>query len=302
MRIFIFLFIFVLSGQAYAFEVTPNHAYAEAKRIESDVDKLRAVYGITSDAPLRQFHVQFQARHVWQKTYEILEKINIYRRLEAYPVINANAMEPLKKFPIKLVYDQTRRILIELELIKVRKGITAPPVARKVYQGKTPQDVYQLLDKISRDMDLITGQGFTPSHVFAQALRINSDIELILDHLGIQDRSIPPVKMKNTTPAQVHALAIQMLHEVSSLQRRFSLDGTDFSSLKATQRSRPSDVFATIGLISAELQSIKYNISLKNHIAPPAKSFRNKTPDDVYQLLGWVFDKTKQIKPSLLAR
>ncbi len=304
------MFVFMTPFSAYAAQggnepsdtlITANQVYAEVERIESDVLSIMKSRKHPSTAKIKTIAVHFKPRHVWQKTYEVLVKINIFRRAENYPTISVSALEPTKVLHPKMVFDQSQRILTELNLIKVRLNIlpsSPTPPARKI-TGKTSNDVYALLDKVSNDLDSLIGYGFTPSNVFSQAIRLNNDVELILQTLDVTDDSVPPLKHKNSQPADAYQAAMGLLQTVNRLQRFLSIDVSDFSSLKKGT-IRPADVFELIGLINAELQPIKFALSLPYARTPASKHYEAKTPADVEQLIGWINNRLKQVHSSSL--
>ncbi|MDQ6970543.1 MAG: hypothetical protein Q9M16_08540 [Mariprofundus sp.] len=281
--------------------ITANQVYAEVERIEADVLSIMKSRKRASTARIKTIAAHFKPRHVWQKTYEVLVKINIFRRAENYPTISVSALEPTKTLHPKMLFDQSQRILTELNLIKLRLNIQhsspTPPVRKLT--GKTSNDVYALLDKVSNDLDSLIGYGFTPSDVFSQAIRLNSDIELILQALDVTDDSFPPLKHKNSQPADAYRAAMQLLQTVNRLQRFLSIDVSDFSGLKK-DTIRPADVFELIGLINAELQPIKFALSLPYARTPASKHYEAKIPADVEQLIGWSNNRLQQVHSSSL--
>ncbi|MDX8391137.1 MAG: hypothetical protein R8K53_01000 [Mariprofundaceae bacterium] len=279
-------------------KITPSHVYAQAERIYADVLTLKThnkptTTTTTSTTTTFSADVQLKPRHVWQKTYEILVKLNIYRRAQGYPTLPVSALEPFNNLPPGLVYDQTQRILTEIKLIKEHLNIAVPTPAARHFSGKMPKHVYRMLSRASAELDTINGKNFTPSHVFAQAFRINNDIDLILDALNIRDTSIPPAKHHNSRPDDALKVGMALMQNITRLQRRLSIPVTDFSSLQ-TKSATPADVFSLIGLISAELQEIKFTLSLRHQPTEPSRYYTGKTPADVEQLLGWCNNKIDQ--------
>ena len=281
-------------SSAQAKEITPSHVYAQAERIYADILTIKTYDKLTARITNIDTKVQLSPRHVWQKTYEILVKLNIYHR-QHYPGVIPGAIEPIKDLPPQMVYDQTQRILLEISLIKNRLEITTPTPAAKYYRNKVPTDVYNLLSRASHEMDIINSAGLTPSNVFAQAFRINSDIDLILHTLGVDDNSIPPAKHPDSQPQDAFKAAMALKQTINTLQRKLAIPVTDFSSLKDGAVT-PSQVFALIGLITAELQEIKFALSLHHQRTPAAKFYQHKTPADVEQLLGWCNNKLLQTR------
>ncbi|MBL4775254.1 MAG: hypothetical protein JKY87_04285 [Mariprofundus sp.] len=283
-----------ISQPAYAASITPSHVYAQAERIYADVLSIKAHNKLTARIEHTDIKVQLRPRHVWQKTYEILVKLNLYHRNQ-YPGVAPGSIEPIKDLPPQLVYDQTQRILLEIRLIKNRLNITTPTPAAKHYRNKVPTDVYNLLSRASRELDIINSTGLTPSNVFGQVFRINSDIDLILYTLGVADQSIPPSKQADSLPKDAFKAGMALKQTINTLQRKLAIPVTDFSALE-NGHVTPSHVFALIGLITAELQEIKFALSLQHQRTPAAKFYQGKIPADVEQLLGWCNNKLMQVR------
>ncbi len=275
--------------------VTPSDVYGQADFIIREIELLKAHFNISDTGKVRRIRVEFKPRHVWQKSYEILIKINILREKLGYPVIEVNSLEPVMNITPVLVFEQARRIQTELGLLKMRLGIVGGPDGYEGFSGKSSSDVYQLLNTISLGLDGINGTGFTPSHVFAQVMRVHWDVVTLLDALEINDVSTPPSRRENTAPVDVFTLSMQFLKEVGRLQTSGGIPKTDFSDLWS-DRITPTEVFGAMEIIVAELQTLKANLGLKHAMTPPAAFYEGKTPTDVYQILGWTLRKLKLIK------
>ena len=269
--------------------------YTEALRIGQEIEIIRQHFKAPKAKTPERLNIQLNPRNSWQKTYEIFVKINILRGKNKLPRIEETGLEPVKDLDPSLVYEQVRRILVELDIFKTRMGIAkrAEPVSQQ--HGKTPSDVYHLLDTISSHLDGVNGKSFTPSFVFAQNMRILEDLNTLLAKLNIHERSSPPNRIPNATPADVFDLALEVMVEIQRLQAMAGIESIEFSALRKKEIT-PSEVFTMTGMIISDLQPIKAYLNLTQQVTPPAIIYKGKQPADALQALGWALRKIKQIR------
>ncbi len=276
-------------------KVTPSDVFAQAVQITEEIEILKKHFNVTGSVEVEEVKSNLKPRHVWQETYDILVKINILREKSGLPIIAVNSLEPVKEINPVLVYEQTRRILLELEIVKFRLDIKEQRGKLKKFAGKTPSDVFNKINYISHHLDLINGASFTPSFVFAQSMRVLEDVVTIINALDIKDDTIPPTKNKAAKPADTFHTGFTLLEGIQRLQRKAGIEPTDFSHLKA-EKITPTEVFDLAEMMLAELQVVKAHIGLKHAMTPPAKHYEGKVPGDVQQIFGWALRKMKLIK------
>lgn len=289
--------LFFISLDLYAaIEVTPSDVYAQVEQIQKELLIIKKHFNITAQANYEKMQKAYlKPRHAWQKAYEILVKLNILRRSNGMSILEPINMEPrLKRNPI-LTYEMALRILLELKIIKFRLDITEQVTEADRYTNKKPMDVFNLLRAASQDLDIINGQEFTPSYVFAEAIRIYEDVNLILAHMRISDKSIPPIKMHKATPIDAYDTALELLSIILSIEASNGIEGID-PTVFLRQKVSPGDVYELTAIIIAELQVIKASVGIRYVITPAAKYYTQKTPADVKQLLGWSLSKLSQIR------
>lgn len=279
----------------HARDITPSVVYSQVDLISRDISLIKEHFNITDSVTQRIIKTNLKPRHVWQITYEVLVKINILRSKLQLPVIAVNSLEPVKNIPPALVYEQTQRILTELRIIRERLGIDRDVGAPILFKDKSPVDVFNSLNRISQELDIINGKSFTASHVFAQAIRILEDVNAIIDKLNVEDTTIPPGKREKTTPAHSFKTAFRLLREIQRLQMLAAIERTDFDHMRSDNVT-PGDVFGLAEMILAELQTIKAYLGLKHAITPPALYYEEKKPEDVQQILGWTLRRVRLIK------
>jgi len=294
--IFITFSLFCFSSTSYAlYQYTPSDVYTEALKVEREIEIIRKYFKAPKIPPTEPFYIQLKPRNAWQKTYEIFVKINVLREKNQLPRIEETGLEPVKDLDPGLVEEQVRRIVTELNIFKTRVGISKQAKAAIQQQGKTPSDVYHLLDSISAQLDSINGKSFTPSFVFAQNMRILEDLNSIIAKLNIHDRTGPPNRIDNATPEDVFNLALEVMVEIQRLQAMAGIESIDYLAFKK-KHITPGEVFTMTGVIISGLQPIKAYLKLNQVVTPPATIYKAKQPADGLQTLGWALRKIKQIR------
>ncbi|MBF0625407.1 MAG: hypothetical protein HQL82_11455 [Magnetococcales bacterium] len=290
------LLIGLTASSAGAADFDPSQVFTQIQRIEWEVLLLYA-HGNRKPEMIAPVPVkaELRPRHVWQKTYLILIKLNILRAKHGLPRILPNGLEPVLKLDPALVLEQTQRILTELTILKGRLGITRsieePPAAR----GKRPIDNYNQLHAISLHLDALIGEDIDPSHVFGESMRLFEDASTLLDRLHLPDTAFPPARLADATSHDAQAAAMAVLGEIQRIQADLGLQRTDFSPFLAIPNPRPADIFNLVGLALADLQTVKAALGVEQ-ITPPHRMTRGKTQAHVQQLLGWVARKLSLIQ------
>ena len=284
-------------------QITPNEVYAQVKLIQDEIHHLLKEYGIRHDHKSVQnrklVKTPLKPRNVWQKTYEIMVKINILRQEHELPIIEPVNMPPVAHLNPDLVYEQTQRILTEFRIYETRMAIPHIKYNLQTFKHKTPLDVFNTLSGISLTMDELNKNKVTPSYVFGENMRVYDDISLILDTLSIEDKTIPAKKNIDSTPNDTANTALLILEKVKQLQVLSGIAFVDFSDFRKKMQT-PSDVFSLTQMIIAELQTIKAYLNIPN-ITPAASQYRLKTPAEVDQLMSWNLRKLELIS-SLIRR
>jgi len=143
---------------------------------------------------------------------------------------------------------------------------------------------------VSVELDLLNGQEFTPSYVFGEAMRIYEDINLILQHLNIADKTEPPVKVIDAKPSMAFNTALKLLTKVSELEASIGFEGLD-PAIFLRKNPSPGHVYEIAEMIISEIQVIKASLGIRYVISPAAKYYTLKTPAQVNQVLGWSLAK-----------
>ena len=277
--------------------ITANEVYSQVMLMSDEIHFLLKHYGIKHDhegiIKRVKIHTKLKARNSWQKTYEIMVKINMLRNGHNLPTVEPVNMSPVLNLNSDLVYEQTQRILTELQIFKRREGIKSPKFYPQKFKSKTSIDVFNGLSHISASFDELNKGGVIPPMVFGETMRIYDDITLILQHLDTEDKTIPDKKNIDSTPTDSFNIGMKVLDKIKQLQINHGIDFVDFGEFRK-KVATPSEVFGITQMILTELQTIKAYIGLK-HITLPAEKYETKTPVEINQLMSWNLRKLNLI-------
>ncbi|MFK5975060.1 MAG: hypothetical protein QM493_01010 [Sulfurovum sp.] len=302
LRLSFILFIWMASLNASTSlkkSITSSNVYRKVIQLDKEILLIKEHFGISKKPKYIDIQTKLLPRHTWQMSYELFVKINILREKYNLPIIEPVNMEPTLELDSIFTYEQILRLIQEVKIVKFRFGIDKEIGDVGIYTNKTPTDVYNKLNILSREFDIINGNKFTPSYVFAEAVRIYEDFDNIFKQLNIDDQITPPIKENSqNTPTDSYNIALQLLESIKKIEINIKLDIVDFYAFKREDIT-PSDVFEITQIILAELQLFKAYIGLNHTITRGAKKYYNKTPTDVSQMLGWLLKKSNQLNIKL---
>ena len=282
--------------------VDTSDVYAEARQIGKEVELLLNHLNVGAFEVAEPLKADLAPRHVWQQGYILLTKINVFRRKNGYPVGSISTLEPVLEFDPLLVFEQTQRILAELQMLKRRLGAEATVTPRTPAVNKRPVDVFNQLHQVSLDLDAMNHEAINASYLFAEVMRVYEDADTLLRWLRLEDTTSPPEKLARVTFADSHAAALELMGEIQRLQRSGGIERVDFSALLRRDEMGgggefgSSDVFTMIAMCLAEMQTLKASLDLTRAITPPAEYHEGKEPADVHQLLRWTTRKLRLIQ------
>jgi hypothetical protein len=283
------------SGHAAMVEVTPSTIHAATMQISKEIDLMKGHLKPVDHVRATPLNANLKPRHAWQLGYMIMLKIGQLRRKQGMEGIAPLQHEPSLHTRLRSVWEQTQRILAELRITKTYFGITGTIDTVTEIQGKELIDVFNSLNEISYAIDALIGEQISPSVVYAETLRINEDINRILNNENIVDLATPPPQDPDSTPGDSLVAAFDLMAEIQRLQRQLGIETTDFSDFQRRTDVVPADVFTMIGMCIAEMQTIKAKIGLNRDYTPPAKYRAGKKPAEVRQLLQYEAAKLRLI-------
>ncbi len=270
---------------------TPSHVFAVSEHNISELKKYKNYRGIKTPARSIPSQTGMQPKHVYQKTLECLSKISRLRMQLGLGEIVVPEY-PLRKITPTEVYDLAVRLDSEMEVVYEDSGIDSVPVildmSLKEYSGKTPTDVFANMWYFSFMLDTIVGsEGYTPSDVYHQALRVSDEVEIIAKYLQKDIRMALPTKRLSQKSSDVIVIAREvrsLLNEAKKhsgiFEARVVYGEEDFEDRQIS----PDDVFNEVGLILAEIIELKLHLGI-TETSEKTVSKDNKTSSDVYQQL-----------------
>lgn len=296
-RLILFVLLLSISCSSQAdVTITSSEVYAQVLLIDAETQLVRRFLKTTAQpTAVTAVNSDIKPRHVWQKAYLLEMKLVAFRRKFHLEGIAPVGVEPTEAIDSRYTWAQTQRLLTEIRIIRKLLGIAGNVGNPPSVTGKKPVDVFNKLAEIENVWDALTGSGFDASYSFAQALRLNEDVNMILRQLKVFDNAVPPEKNPADTSNETLAQTFLLLGQTQRLEKLAGLNVVDLSDFYKTEKATPNDVFNMLGMILAEVQQIKERIGLQHLITPPASYQDYKKPADVRQLLGYITNKVALI-------
>lgn len=297
-------------------QASPNGHLRESHelllQIEQEVRVLKRLFGSEEVAKAREQFAKWHPRHLWHKAYGLQLQVNIFRRHHGLFGFTPVALEPGVEVSGPAIMGQLQRLLTELRIVRMLLKVKEDPATEAearaeaqsefhahlaaISQESELHELYEHLAALSHEMDALNGESISSSYVYAEAMRIEADLNLILPHLGIDDRAIPPAALEQASSSDSLKAAYGLMQEIQRLQQRLGLEITDFSGLLQGREALPEDTFNMLLLCVAELQPLKARLGLAEAITPPAVYQHGKTPVQVTQLLGYMINQMRLIR------
>ena len=281
----------------FAKEMSPSDVYSQVTLLKEHAHYILKSYNVKHDHEGIETrvlsHTNLKPRNAFQKTYEIMIKLNVLRETHGMVRIEPVNIAPTLNLHPDLVYEQVRRLLEEFRIFEARSDMKEETYKPMAFKGKTPVGVFNALSAVSEALDEINGGKFTPTYVYAENIRALDDVTLILNALRIEDNTIPAKIKKDATSRDSFDVAIKTLQKIKQLQILSGIEHVDFSEFEKGAHA-PSDVFTMTQMILAELQTLKAYLKIDSSTVPAYLS-DDKTPVEVNQLMGWNLIKLNQI-------
>lgn len=294
--LFILLFCVCLTTQAEV-AISASEVYEQVLLIEKETELVQRHFNSSKQAVVATaVNFEAQPRHVWQKGYMLQMELVAFRRKHHLDGIAPVGIEPREDMDSRYTWGQAQRILTEIRIIRKVLGIHGEAGNPPHIENKTSLDVFNKLAQIEAAWDAMTEVNLDSAYPFAQALRLNGDVDTILRQLGVFNNAIPPAKHAAIASANSLEQAFLVLKQVQRLQKLAGLETVDLSAFRKTENVIPSDVFNMVCLILAELQPIKDKVGLEHTITPVATYQKGKKPADTWQLLGYISNKLALIE------
>ncbi len=280
----VFLLLLSLSANAVLIaEKTPSDVYIQVQLLSQDVHALRNKNHILSPWPTVIPEQGRAPRHVFQKTLEILDKINRYRINIAHSGAITVPRFPGRDITPNEVYSVVIRLRQELALL-VGENNQERLNNKRIFNNKniTPNEVYAALSEISIALDESLGiRGITPSEVYIRSEQV-LQLAIFLrnsQHLSMDVKQ--PERPGGRLPNHALQYVNHLLMQINKAEKNLWMKPIEVPALPR-RVIFPGDVYDAMGLALAELQRIQFRLGLERSFPIPAIA-QSKTPDDVIQ-------------------
>ncbi len=277
---------------------TPNHVFRVADHILMELRRYKDNLGIRMVVKKDPVAEGLAPKHVYSKTAECLQQVN-HIRISKGLGATAVPSPPLRIITPREVYDLASRLDMELEVIyRTGEFVDTPWYLddRGMSQDKTPSDVYNTMQLISRELDILLGsRGYTPDDVYRLTEDIRLEVVLILNHLNyaIPESDIPLTP--NLSPRHTLIVSDELLDRVKNVQLRAGMYAPFIPMASPTNNISPNDVFNKLQLIFTELIAFKVHMRITDSPAR-ASSAQDKTPSHVEQNLRRIISLLKVLQ------
>ena len=270
---------------------TPNDVCYVAEHILKNLMEYRQLLGIRTIPREIPLQTNLKPRHVYAKVLECLNKTDLLRkRLGLGGMVLPS--HPLRDITPSEVYQQAVRLDAELDLVLESSGLHPVPVQlavpEEIHRNKTPSDAHRKMWEIAYLLDTILGlEGYRPTDVYHQAIRIVQEIFIIRSHLGETRKVEMPPLREGIAPADVIEKASETDFFLNKVKRRAGISEWAVPIYSQEGEVTPNDVFNHIGIILEELIMLKVHFQIAEE-APSGKDIiEEKTPSHVYQQIEY---------------
>jgi len=279
-------------------EITANEVFSQAYQIGEELKIMQRHFGLPEQTWEPLPTITMTNGYLYWQSEEILTKIALLRAKFNLPSTAQPGHEPSVTLSTWEIFEQTQRMMTEVKLLKQFLGIVEKPPSPLLFVAKTAQDAYQQLHVLSALLDQLRATPLPLENVFAQAMRLMKDVEVILSALQIVDDNSPPLKRPQTSLREVQPVLLNLLREIERLKRSASLPVVDYAPLMPVMRETLSAemCFHLIGVTLSELQALKAQLGLRHLPTPPAYVYVQKTPAEIHQILEWCTHKLHLVR------
>jgi hypothetical protein len=263
---------------------TPNDVYAVSEFILKKIKKIKLQKGIHVKAKETSYIYGLKPIHVYVKGVEDLEKVAKLKKLEGFKPSESPG-SPTTKITPSEVYELILRLDDELNLIYKGKGIIPyrESINKQQYSDKTSSDVYDVLWKISYELDSMLNQDYTPNETYILAKKIQNDVSAISEYFLKKNIKLHIKKTNSKRPEDVFNESLKLLDKLQTVKKRGNLKSVQ-TAIPKDKLITPTSVYNALRIISATVTEIHvyFGINSKNY---DYIKVDNKTPSDVYSVV-----------------
>lgn len=290
-NIFIFSFVYictlVLPGEALAKEVSESHLYQISQEIISEMTLLH----ISTETEHKSHGVNLKAqlpRHAYQKSLELLMKVQMLKENIGLPVSYNNVFSASKPVSTEKILGVLKQILEEIRSLRSHYGVkkSFDPVGFE--EGKTIGDVYEdlfeasiMVDELARDQLLTSRESYQLARVIIKELH---DIRQA-KNIDSKVREIRLARNKDEFDVYTHAEDLILKLKRLSDKEGFAVPGgirqPNIKSGTVTQ----SDVFDVLNRVVAEVNALKLATGIQTETSLETLKYP-KTSAEVYNAVS----------------
>jgi len=290
---------------AITVEKTPHDVYRQVARLAADVRSLRVENNIKTPWPRVDVVTGYEPRHVYQKTLEILGKINSYRINIAKIGGITVPRPPGRDITPNEVYSVVTRLHKEMTLLVQTQGTQNSQVTQvsEGFTNKSPNDVYAALAEVSIALEETLGlRSIGPSEVYIRSIQVVELSRFLRNSQNLPKDSGEPARTQGRLPNHALQSVGKLLEKIQLAEHNLWMEPFQLPEIPRKVIT-PSDVFEAMGVAIAELHRIQFRLGLEWEVTDLAgRGIKGKTPDDVIQNAVWAemllpsFDLTRPLQ------
>ncbi|VAX35914.1 hypothetical protein MNBD_UNCLBAC01-1124 [hydrothermal vent metagenome] len=262
---------------------TPAHVYALTEKIIKELERLRVEKNIKHTSRERKIFSKKEPKHVFIKTTECLEKLNIYRKHIGLGEIT-KVHHPLREITPNEVYETMFRLYQEIQLLKNENIIQEKDVFNfETFKEKTSMDVFTQALQISQLLDTLLGSKgeYTPSDVFVKVVLIRKEFVLLRERLGVSTDVENFQFEEGKTPKDNMEKAFEILKLLNQIRSRSGIFENELPKYRQG-KPLPEDVFNIVDYIIADIIELKMTLGITQYVED-VEFVSEKTPSHVYE-------------------
>lgn len=275
----------VCAGNAFG-QATPTDVYKRVLEVAAEVHLIRLEMGVRDTAKPDFAISGAQPREVYFQALTMHEKANrlLFEQLRERD--DAPLPSPKKITPDAVLPIVNRTLELVLR-IKQSLGTTEAVTLEESDGTRTPSDVYKLVIRVNRTLNLLLQQRFEPAEVYQQLTNgVSLSSSILATVVSAHRLGKEPPLAPRKTPGNVYG---KLLKIYAIIYETLKLSGQECLVLGHSESERddvsPSDVYDLASLLVSELS---YLHSVTPDVGTPKGSYYpgNKLPSHVYQRAG----------------
>lgn len=275
--------------RAVAQNVTPSMAYQSVEDARRYADRLHEA-NLSAAPDLGALTIDGRRpRHVLQKAREVSEKVQMLRWINGLDQRSLGAFpvgEPTPK-DVRAAIDAT---FADLKALGPVFGLDGDIEPTPLVDGKTPNDVYGNLLRLSASIDQLGIPMVAPNDVYQVASTILRETEKIRLALGVVDLSVDRSASDGKTPADVYAKVFDLCKQMRSFVDAYphaAPPGGVAPPARRTGEITPAIVLDALNIVLADVGGMKVALGSVEPIAMTDRA-TGRTPSNVYDALDAV--------------